>query len=425
MSAVPDLLYGSRSSSRLTPAYFAAVGLVLGFSDPTGVIWLPVQFTLKDRLAFSPQALAAFEAIVLLPAAIGFVWGWLRDRWQRGGLSDHLALALGGLLTSGAYLALASPDETPDAARLLVGMVMVSIVCEITAATAEAMLTTVAQRERTTGQLSAVDEFAQVTAEVGALLIGGLLAAAALGQRAFVIAAIAAVAMVPLGVWCPRIAQVDPLALGGQRGHRQATGIRALLKHRPFWLVVAAFACWNCSPGWATPLLYYLTDEKGLSPALFGAFRAVHFAAMAAAAVLYGALCRSIPVGRVLSATVALTAAASLAILVIAGPAPALALAALAGLVTGIANIALYDVARRTCPCGMAGLCMGIATSAWVTSSLIGDLGGSWLYEQFGLAACITLDLALNAAILPLVALLPRAVRERRDGESDDAFPFN
>ena len=95
VSAVPELLYGSRSSSRLAPAYFAAVGLVLGFSDPTGVIWLPVQFTLKDRLAFSPQALAAFEAIVLLPAAIGFVWGWLRDRWQRGGLSDHMALGSG------------------------------------------------------------------------------------------------------------------------------------------------------------------------------------------------------------------------------------------------------------------------------------------------------------------------------------------
>src|SRR5262245_15703407 len=89
--------------------YFAALTLALGFSVPGGVASLPIQFLLKDDLHLGPQGMAAFEALILVPACLGFLSGWLRDRWRPSRLADRGCLMIGGAVAIGCYLCLALP----------------------------------------------------------------------------------------------------------------------------------------------------------------------------------------------------------------------------------------------------------------------------------------------------------------------------
>jgi hypothetical protein len=49
----------------------------------------------------------------------------------------------------------------------------------------------------------------------------------------------------------------------------------------------------------------------------------------------------------------------------------------------------------------------------------VGDLFGSWMYDRFGLAACLGFDALATIAILPVLLLVPRAITSSRDGDCE------
>ena len=417
MSQGADDFQPTRTARRTVAAYFAAVTFVVGFSDPTGLIWLPVQFTLKDDFQFSPQRLAVFEAIVLIPASLAFVWGWVRDRWRPKRLGDRAYLFGGCLIALASYLYLASPVGASGYLPLVCGLLLASATFEMMSAAAEAMMTTVSQRYLMTGRISAVDHFAQLVAEVSALIAGGWLASRISTPSVFPIAVVSTTAILPLALWCPPTVQ---RGLGGtvSTAEHHSSGIRQVLRHKTIWLVVAMNALWSFAPCWGTPLLYHLTSNVGLSTEAFGIYRAVNYASMAGAAVVYAYVCRRQPLGRILYWTIPVNLFAAVLILFMTGPLQANAMGALAGLLTGFGNIALFDLARRTCPPEFAGTGTMLAFSGWTFSSTIGDVFGSWVYEGAGLAVCIGADVLTKALILPVLILLPKTVREHMDGDA-------
>jgi hypothetical protein len=413
MLFVPSALSLARPSRRVVSAYFGGLTFLLTLCDPTGIIWLPVQFTLKDSLSFGPQALAIFEAIVLVPASLGFVWGWIRDQWTAWPFGDRGYLILGSALAVCVYLYLGRSDAI-SYVWLLAGLLVASLVFEIMLAVAEAMLTTVGQSFGMTGRLSAVDELAQVTGEVVALVAGGFLVQHFTGQVAFLAAAIAVAALLPLVILCPPSVSAGLAAPARTTAPDQAPA-RVAIRDRHLWLVVGLLAVWNFSPGWSTPLLYYLTSDIGLSPELYGIYRAVHFASMASAAVLYVYLCQRQPIGRILRWSIGASLPVGAPLLFITDPFQAIAVGAAAGLLIGLANVALFDLARRSCPRPIAGTGMALAFSAWALSSAVGDVAGAWAYEKVGLTACLGADAATNAVVLVLLARMPRLIRESQD----------
>lgn len=408
-----DAIRTDNAAARTVVSYFAAVTLVVGFSDPTGLIWLPVQFTLKDDLQFSPQRLAIFEAIVLVPASAAFLWGWLRDRWRPRRLGDRAYLLGGCLLALTIYWYLAAPVGR-GYLPLVGGLLLASAVFEMMSAAAEAMMTTVARRHLMTGRISAVDHLAQLVAEVAALVGGGWLASRATMSKVFLIASASTMAILPLALWCPPA--VSQAAEASSSDVHRSTGLRDVLGERTVWLAVMLNALWSFAPSWGTPVLYHLTSTVGLSTQAFGVYRAVNYASMGAAALGYAVVCRRQPLGRILAWAIPINLFGAILILFMTGPMRANAIGAVAGLGIGFGNIALFDLARRSCPPHLVGTATMLAFSGWTLSSTVGDVFGSWIYERVGLMACITIDVLTKFLMLPLLTQLPRTVREETDG---------
>ena len=111
-------------SGRRRVQAFAFGGLLLvlsNFSGPTsGMIDIPVTFFLKNRMHLGANDLAVFKLWVGLPLILGFVFGFVRDRWSPFGRGDRGHILVFGGLTALVYGAVAL--MTPSYAVFLGGL---------------------------------------------------------------------------------------------------------------------------------------------------------------------------------------------------------------------------------------------------------------------------------------------------------------
>ena len=270
-----------------------------------------------------------------------------------------------------------------------------------------------------TGRLSALSEIAEIIPSVASTLIGGWIATHVDVGETFLVAAVIAMVVVLQALWRPRAVFPTGPRLYAPEQHTQA--IRRLAKHRALWPAIGALLLWNFSPGWGTPLVFFLTDTLKLSPAEFGAFRAATFASGAVAALLYATICRRFPLRPILWWTVVLNIPAAFLILLTHGAAQAIAVSAIVGLLLGMLNIALFDLLRRSCPANLEGTGIMLGYSLFSIGGTMGDLFGSWLYDRLGLAACLGFDSLATIAMLPVLLRVPRAITSSRDGDSEPA----
>jgi hypothetical protein len=395
--------------------YFVPLMGVIAFCDPSGLIAVPVQFLLKDSLGLTPQQMAIFEAIVLTPAYFGFFFGWVRDTWRPTGFADHGYMLLGAVTACVCYIYLAAPTRALDYPTLLSALLAATIALHLSEAVGEAMLLTVARRERLTGFLSAGNEIAQLVAGGLAFLGGGWLASLGRPHMSFLVAGAACLVLVALGLWRPR-ALAASYDVADEA--RSPTALSSVWRSPGVVLVVTILSLWNFSPGFSTPLFYYLTSTVGLSPESFGLYRAIFFAAKGIAPLLYLYLCMRVPVARILWWSVGLNIFTGLLFFLITGTQQALIVGAVVGAMIGFGNVALFDLARRACPLKLAGTAIMLAFSGRAIASSLGDLFGAWLYENFGLFACIVVDGVTSALILPLLLRLPTGITDGRDSHA-------
>jgi MFS family permease len=98
----------------------------------------------------------------------------------------------------------------------------------------------------------------------------------------------------------------------------------------------------------------------------------------------------------------------------------ALVAAVVIGLLGGLANAAVIDIAIRACPPGLQGTLMMIVMSLYPLSSRLGDVFGSWIFglsPRYGFQYCVVAITLVYALILPLIPLLPRELTASADGE--------
>src|SRR5271163_1412427 len=85
-------------------AYFAILNIAIGLGSPLGIAAIPLGYFLKDTLHLSPVRLAIFQAIVSIPVCLGFVFGFIRDRWRSPRWGDPQYLLACALVAAGGYL---------------------------------------------------------------------------------------------------------------------------------------------------------------------------------------------------------------------------------------------------------------------------------------------------------------------------------
>ena len=399
--------------------YFGILTLTLGLAEPTGLLSLPLLFWLKDGLHLSAQPVAVFEAIVLIPAYFGFAFGFLRDRWRPFGHGDRMFLAAAALLAIAGYYWLAAGELTW--LRLVIAIVVATSAFEVLGATAEALMAIAGQRYVMTGRLSALAEFAEIVPGVIALLLGGWMASNVSPRNSIIIAGLITGAVMVQALWRPVAVFAPPVQAEENENHLQA--LRRLMRDKSLRPAGAVLFLWNFSPGFGTPLLFFLSDHVKVSTEGFGAYRAVTLASGAVAALLYALLCRRVSLRRILWWTLALNVLPGFLLLFAHSTVQALAIGAIIGLLLGLVNIAVFDLLRRSCPPSLEGSGMMLGYSVFALGGTLGDLLGAYLYERGGFLICLVLDAIATAATLLVLARIPRSVLSSRDGEPSVHVP--
>src|SRR5687767_4903669 len=184
--------------------YFGTLTMANALGDPGGLLALPLQFTLKDRLGLGPQGLALFEAITFLPVYFGFAVGFLRDRWQPFGLGDRGYLLIGGPIAIACYAWLAASEVSY--LPLLAAIFFAMVAYQLFDVASDALLTAVAQRHCMTGRLSAVVEGAEALPGILALIAGGWMAAQTSLRVPLMAAVLCSIVILAHVFWYPRAA---------------------------------------------------------------------------------------------------------------------------------------------------------------------------------------------------------------------------
>jgi hypothetical protein len=92
------------------------------------------------------------------------------------------------------------------------------------------------------------------------------------------------------------------------------------------------------------------------------------------------------------------------------------------GILGGIAQPAFWDLAMRACPEGLEGTLMMLLWSIYWIDYRLGDLWGADLYDHHGgFSVAIWATIAIYAAIVPVLLLVPRRITRGTDARSPAA----
>ncbi len=395
-------------------AYFAILNIAIGLGSPLGIAAIPISYFLKDTLRLSPLRLAVFQAIASIPVCVGFVFGFIRDRWRSARWGDPQYLLVCGLAAAAAYAWLAA--STIDYFKLLSLVFIVVILYVMIFASAQALMTGVAQAHGMTGRLSVVFSFGYFVPAVLSALAGGWLVAHVSVRGTFLIAGGLTLVIVLQSFWRLEAAGDFERVLG--RSEKGFAAIRRLLGHRPLWPATVIYFLWNFSPGWGTPMFYHLTERVHISSELFGTFTALQSLFFLPTTLLYGFLCVRTPLSRLLWWGTIVAILQGPIMFLAQGPSSTIVVAVLYGLFGGFATAAYIDLIMRSCPKGLEGTAMMVAnTSAFAIAGNSGNLLGSWIYSRGGFAWAVIITTLATALIVPVLRSVPARLTSTRDGE--------
>jgi len=192
--------------------------------------------------------------------------------------------------------------------------------------------------------------------------------------------------------------------------------IKRLARHKAIYLPVAANFLWDFSPGWGTPLLFFLTKDRHLSEAVYGQAIGLMNLACLVSSLSYGWLClkfRFRPLAY--AGTVGGILGAALFLFITNAP-TAYLFCFLAGFSCGIPLGSYTDLIIRSCPKEYEGAAFMLFASAGLFANDVSDLFGSWLYERGGFGLALSATAIIGSLILVVLALVSRKITDPIEG---------
>jgi MFS family permease len=398
--------------------------LLIYFADPAvGLTSIPVSFFLKNRLHLQAHELAVFKLWTGVPLFLSFVFGFLRDRWSPFGIGDRGHLMVFGLVTGLIYAVVAVLN--PTYAVLLVGLFIATAAFQVVGGAANGLISAIGQHQAMAGQMSSVFNFAATFPILASSLFGGVLSGYLEGQGSiaaartlFLISAGLMAAIAMFGVLRPR-------ALFGHGEVARPTtsflhDIARLVKHWPIYPVIVIQMLWQFSPATGIVLQYHMSNTLHASDAQWGAWNAIFYGAFLPVFVIYGFLCQRVRLSRLLWFGFGLAVFQMVPLLFVHTAVGALIAAAPMGMIGGIAQAALTDLAIRSCPQRLQGTMMMLfTTSIYYFAVRFGDLFGTDLYDHHGgFVTAVVGTIIVYALILPVLLLVPKRLIATPDGQA-------
>ncbi len=410
-------------AKRLRLLLYAGVPiLIINFAAPyQGLIGLPITFFLKNRLHLSAHDTAQFNLIISIPLFVGFVFGFIRDRWSPFKAGDRGHLVVFGVLTA-AIFAIVGLVE-PTYAVLLAGVFMITMLMQFVVGAAAGLSSAVGRHHAMSGQMSTVVNAAILAPQVMAWPLGGLLSGLLEGTGAviaarvlFLLGGALMLVMTAFGALGPKRLFEDAKAGAEPKRLAVSADIVRLLKTWAIWPVVIIQLLWQFAPGAGVALQYHLANEMHASDAQVGTFFAIFYVGFLPMYALYGWLAQRFSLRILLWVGGVLAVPQMVSLLFIHSPEGALLAAIPMGLLGGIGQAAFTDLAMRSCPKGLEGTMMMLFLALYWISTRFGDLWGADLYQHHGgYNTTLLATIAVYAAILPVLLLVPRRISAGKD----------
>lgn len=406
------------SKTRQLYLYFSLLALLVNVTSPQWVLDIPTAYMLKDLLHASPSQVSLFRLFTGIPFYLGFAFGLVRDSWNPFGWRDPGYFRIFVPLTVVALAGGAFSRTTYTG--LLFGMLFTTISYSFLAAAFQGLLALIGQEALMPGRLSTLSNvFINVAGILGYFASGWMTTELSPRQVFLLVLALTATLGV-FGFWKPRSvfghAYDDPHA----KGSSFWGDVKRLVKHRAIYPVIVINLLWFFTPGANTPMQFFLTNQLHAPDAVYADFSALIYAAFLPTTLLYGFLCTRFPPSKLLWWSMIVGIPEFIPMAFIHTGNQALVAAVLIGIMGGMGNAAVIDIAIRACPPGLQGTLMMIVMALYPFSSRVGDVFGSWIFglnPRHGFQYCVAAITITYALVLPLIPLLPKQMTATADGE--------
>ena len=368
--------------------YLGILIILVAFGSPSGgLIDIPVSFLLKNKLQLSAHEVAGFRLVAAIPLYLAFVFGFIRDSWNPLGMRDRGFMLLFGTISALLYVFFAFTSASY--LTLIAAVVILTISCLFVASAQNGLTAMIGQQHAMTGQISAAWNVFLSIPTFAALLAGGTLSGmleehgADQAVRILFLVGAAIMATVALySLWRPSDV-FDNVRFEAETGRHPIADLKRLVRHWPIYPALLIWLLWNFAPGSATPLQYHLQNTLHASDAQWGQWNAIFAASFIPTFIIYGILCRRFALRTLLWWGTVIAVPQMVPLLFIHSVTGALVAAVPIGLMGGIATGAYLDLIIRSCPAGLQGTTLMMASSLYFLVSRFGDLLGTWLYDHY------------------------------------------
>jgi MFS family permease len=397
--------------------FFAVVYAVEGIGQAkVGVIWQPLVHYLKQAQGWTPLEVAASLAVLDIPWVIKPLYGLVSDFLPLFGYRRRSYLMISSLAAAAAYY---WTGQAAAPSAIIVALVVTSVAMAASSTLCGALLVENGQRHNASAAFVNQQWIWFNVAVMAATLLGGWLTEAMTPSGALHAAAWIA-ALTPIAVLAG-LPLVQENASGSRREdlRNSTAGFAAALRSRTLWLIAAFLFCYYFSPGFGTPLYYYMTDRLRFSQTLIGALSSVTALGWIAGGVLFRFALSGMEVRALLRLSIVFGTATTLLYLALRDPASAVIVYFLAGAAAMVANIATLTLAAEHCPKGAEGFTFAALMSVINLASPVSDTTGAFLYEHLfnhRLAPLILVSAVSTAFVLVLLKLVDLARRPAAPG---------
>jgi hypothetical protein len=399
--------------------YFGSLTLFLYVATPVGYLLDPqTTYMLKNQLHATPMQTSMFRLVTALPVYLAFAFGLVRDAWNPFGLRDRGYLLVFSTATAVVFAVMAF--STLSYGRLYAGMFLAMLLSRFVVAAYQGLMALIGQEKLMSGRLSVLWNVVQSIPLVAGGLASGYISNYFEPNFTFILAAYFACFIGLLGFWKPRSVFSHAYDQPQAKGTTLARDFKRLVRHRAIYPAILIMLLWQFSPGSYTPLQYYLTDKLHASDYVYSYYLAIFAAAFVPTFLLYGWLCKRVPLQGLLWWGTIVAVPQTLPLAFIDSAKLALILAVPIGLMGGVATAAYYDLAMRSCPPGLQGTLMMAVDGVFYLAARGGDVLGAELYDRsptHGFLYCAIATTAVYALILPLILLVPKELMATADGE--------
>jgi Major Facilitator Superfamily len=420
---------GAAPEARTGPIYlyFAPLTLLIYLGAPSGYLLdICTTLVLKDHLHASATDVSVFRFVTALPLYLSFLFGLTRDTLNPLGMRDR-----GYLLLSAPAAALVFAWMTESALsylELYTGILLTMVAFRFIAASYLGLIALVGQEKLMSGRLAALWNTVAIIPYIGGAFVSGWMAEYLSPSRIFLLAAVLSIMIAVLALWKPPAVFAGVYNKPAARGADLWADVKRLLRHKAIYPAVLILMLYSFAPGSNTPLQFYLINKLHASDAEWGYFNAIQLASFLPMYLLYGWLCKRVALKKLLWWSTAMTVPQYFLLAFIHSSSGALALAPSIGLLGGMAGVAYYDLAMRSCPPGLQGSLMMIVEALNALVLRGSDIVGTKIYgvsPKQGFLYCVIAVTLVYAAILPVLRFVPRDLIATADGEPNplDALP--